>query len=679
MKLFQKLVFFSFVLIISTFVTSQKIQVDYPLETLLDKSAKHVGVQYPHSFGFDGKNIKIAVIDTGVDYTHPDLMGFGPDGKVVGGFDFIENDNTPLDTNGHGTEVAGIISANGKIKGIAPEAKIFAYRVSDTGDSVSSDLIVKAIQRAVEDDVDIINLSLGVNRTNDKIEDAINYAIKRGIVVVAAAGNSGPDLRTIGSPGKDPHAITVGATYNNITASLVATLDIDGKRFQVLPMVGTRQLEEPTVADITFGKYGRVTDLIGVDAKDKILLVERGSDIKDELVYFSEKEKNSANSGAKAIIVYNNEPGIFLGDLMNKQEDPSYTPRIPTVSMSKEDGLALKAMLENRTVGSINTFYHPDFVSFFSSRGPVSPFYIKPDLVAPGVFVNTTSIQGRYNLTSGTSFAAPHVSGAIAILLQKNPDLTPQEIKSIISSTTDPVSDTFGTPFPQEISGVGRLNVTKAFDANLIIEPTYAIFDLSSFTKSKTMKFDLNTIDGTKPNLTVDVDFDHSVLEFEHWIEDSSLFVKASVIEQKVGQYEGNIMIADENTTYHIPVLVRIANGSVEVTENNGKLSFKINSEKEWSYAKISVYDQDSRLVDSVSLTPTKNESVLIRNPDTYWIQADLRADADTINLYNTITVSSVSESFVFDIGLPYQQLYIIIGIALIVSIVWYIVRKKQN
>ncbi len=677
MKLFQKLVFFSFVLIISTFVISQKIQVDYPLETLLDKSAKHVGVQYPHSLGFDGKNIKIAVIDTGVDYTHPDLMGFGPDGKVVGGFDFIENDNTPLDINGHGTEVAGIISANGKIKGMAPEAKIFAYRVSDTGDSVSSDLIVKAIQRAVEDDVDIINLSLGVNRTNDKIEDAINYAIKRGIVVVAAAGNSGPDLRTIGSPGKDPYAITVGATYNNITASLVATLDIDGKRFQVLPMVGTQQLEEPIVADITFGKYGRVTDLTGVDAEDKILLIERGSDVKDELVYFSEKEKNSANSGARAIIVYNNELGIFLGDLMNKQEGPNYTPRIPAVSMSKEDGLVLKTMLENKTVGSINTFYHPDFVSFFSSRGPVSPFYIKPDIVAPGVFVNTTSIQGGYNLTSGTSFAAPHVSGAIAILLQKNPELTPQEIKSIITSTADPVSDTFGTPFPQEISGVGRLNVTKAFGANLIIEPTYAIFDLSSFTKSKTMKFDLNTIDETKPNLTVDVDFDHSTLEFEHWIDGSSLFVKANVIEQKVGQYEGNIIIADEKTTYHIPVLVRIANGSVEVIENNGNLDFKINSEKEWSYAKISVYSHDSRLVDSVSLTPTKNESILIHNPDTYWIQADLRTDTGTVNLYNTIAVSSVSQNFVFDIGLPYQQLYIIIGIALIVSVVWYIVRRK--
>ena len=66
-------------------------------------------------------------------------------------------------------------------------------------------------------------------------------------------------------------------------------------------------------------------------------------------------------------------------------------------------------------------FYHPDFVAHFSSRGPVSPFYIKPDLVAPGAFVNTTLTDGKYNFTSGTSFAAPHVSGASALLLEKKP------------------------------------------------------------------------------------------------------------------------------------------------------------------------------------------------------------------------------------------------------------------
>ncbi len=137
----------------------------------------------------------------------------------------------------------------------------------------------------------MINISLGVNRTNERIDEAINYAVKNGIVVVTAAGNSGPDLRTIGSPGKDPNTITVGATYNNITSSLVATLQVDGKRVQVLPMAGIKPTSEPVVAEIVFGKYGRAEDLVGIDAKDKILLVERGSDKKGELVYFSDKEK----------------------------------------------------------------------------------------------------------------------------------------------------------------------------------------------------------------------------------------------------------------------------------------------------------------------------------------------------------------------------------------------------
>lgn len=661
---------------VGTLLFSIKIQTDPTLEILLDKSAKYVGVQHPHNLGFYGNGVKVAVIDTGVDYNHPDISGFGSNGKVIGGYDFVENDETPQDTNGHGTEVAGIIAANGNLKGIAPEAKILAYRVSDTGDSVSSDLIVKAIQKAVEDKADIINLSLGVNRTNDKIEDAINYAVGKGIVVVAAAGNSGPDFRTIGSPGKDPNAITVGATYNNITASLVATLDIDGKRFQVIPMVGTQPLAEPIVGQIVFGKYGRTSDLEGIDTRGKILLIERGSDTKDELVYFSVKEKNSADAGAKAIIVYNNEPGIFLGDLNNKLEGPDYKPRIPAVSMAKEDGMELRTMLENKTVGTLNTFYHPDFVSFFSSRGPVSPFYIKPDLVAPGVFVNTTSIHSGYNLTSGTSFAAPHVSGAAAILLEKNPDLSPQQVKSIISTTADPVSDTFGTLFPQEISGIGRLNITKAFDANLIINPDYTIFDLSPFAKSQTVQVNLDTIDHTKPDPKIEIKFDHSVAKFDHWIEGSTLFVKADLVEQKAGRYQGSIIISDK-VVHHVPILLRVADGAIKVLEDEGKLEFKIDSKQNWSYAKISVYNENSRLVDSVSTIPTKDGIITVRDPGKYWIQAELKSGQNTTTIYNTIMITNTNHGFVFDIGVPYQPLVILGGIGVIIGIVGLVIRRK--
>lgn len=675
---FQKIIFCLFVITIVGFLASQRVQQDQVLETLLDKSAKYVGVDYPHSLGYTGDGIKVAVIDTGVDYTHPDLLGFGPEGKVIGGYDFVENDDTPQDTNGHGTEVAGIIAANGNLKGIAPDAKILAYRVSDTGNAVSSDLIVSAIERAVKDGANIINISLGVNRTNNKIDDAINFAVKNGVVVVAAAGNSGPDPSTIGSPGKDPNAITVGATYNNITASLVATLTVDHKRVEVLPMVGSKPLSNPITAEIVYGGYGRQNDLQNIDAKDKILLIERGSDKEGELVYFSEKEKNSANAGASAILVYNNEPGIFLGDLNNKLEGPSYEPTIPALSMSREDGIALKSMLENKTTGTVDTFYHPDFVSFFSSRGPVSPFYLKPDLVAPGVFVNTTSIHGNYNLTSGTSFAAPHVSGAAAILLQKDPNLSPQEVGSILSTTADPISDTFGTQFPQEVSGVGRLNVTKAFEANLIVLPPYAVFDLSQNDTSQEKIFKIGSINGEKPDINVNFEAKGSPVGFEYEQEDSKLKVKATLKEQKTGQYEATMNISDNTSVYHIPVLLRVTNASININENNGRLDFEINTDEPWTYAKTTIFDTNYRLVGSTAMTPSSKEPLFIHRAGTYWVQVDLKAGGSTSSLYDSVVVNSTSNSVfnIQDLGLPTQALLVIVVIAAVVAVAGIIIRR---
>jgi minor extracellular serine protease Vpr len=675
----QKIVFCVFVVLIGIVLSSQKIQPDITLETLLDKSSKYVGADYPHNLGFNGNGIKVAVIDTGVDYNHPDLFGLGPSGKVVGGYDFIENDDSPMDTDGHGTEVAGIIAADGSLKGIAPAAKILAYRVSDTGEGVSSDLIIKAIQRAVADGANVINISLGVNRTNEKIDEAINYAVKKGIVVVTAAGNGGPDLKTIGSPGKDPNTITVGATYNNITSSLVATLQIDGKRMQVLPMSGIRPTSEPVVSEIIFGKYGRAEDLVGVDARDKILLVERGSDRKDELVYFSDKEKNAADAGAKAIIVYNNEQGIFLGELTHKLTSPDYKPTIPAVSMSREDGLFLKDVIQNRTVGTLNTFYHPDFVSFFSSRGPVSPFYIKPNLVAPGVFVNATSINGKYNLTSGTSFAAPHVSGTAAILLQKNPKLAPHEINSIISTTADPISDTYGTPFPFEVSGVGRLNVTKAFNANLIIMPYYVIFDLSPHVKTQTSLLQLKTINQVPPKITVVFKSSDDAINFDYSLDGNSLYITSNLVKEIPKEYQGMITIDDGATKYHVPILVRVSTSSVDAINDDGKLDFRVYANDTWSYAKISVYDEDSDIISTASITPAKSDSVLIHEAGQYWIEANIKDVNNTTNVYNRIFVESPAKNQIDfgAVGIPQRQLLIISGIIGIIAIVGIVIKKK--
>ena len=229
--------------------------------------------------------------------------------------------------------------------------------------------------------------------------------------------------------------------------------------------------------------------------EDSILLVERGSDIENEIVYFSDKEKNASDVGAKAIIVYNNEPGIFFGELIHEYVSEGYSPTIPALSLSREDGLVIKEILQSNTKGTLDVFYHPDFVAYFSSRGPVSPFYIKPDLVAPGAFINTTDIDGNYKISSGTSFAAPHVAGAAALILQKNPQLSPQELKSILMTTSKIVYDQFNDKFPIEVSGNGRIDVSKAINAELIIMPPNLIFDFSSTNEIQTKYLQIKGVD----------------------------------------------------------------------------------------------------------------------------------------------------------------------------------------
>ena len=117
----------------------------------------------------------------------------------------------------------------------------------------------------MRDEADIINISLGVNRTNSKIDNAVNHALDNGIFVVTAAGNDGPKLETIGSPGRNFESVTVGATYNNMTSSLIATLEIDEKQYTVIPMVGSSKTDKPITGKIIFGGHGKINDLKDVN------------------------------------------------------------------------------------------------------------------------------------------------------------------------------------------------------------------------------------------------------------------------------------------------------------------------------------------------------------------------------------------------------------------------------
>ncbi|WP_240620094.1 S8 family peptidase, partial [Peribacillus acanthi] len=163
-----------------------------------------------------GKGVKVGVIDTGIDYMHPDLQR-----SYKGGRDLVDGDSDPMETKNagdlstmHGTHVAGIIAANGKLMGVAPQAEIYAYRALGPGGFGNTEQVIAAIDYAIQDKVDVLNLSLGnsVNGPDLPITVALNNAVEHGIIAVTSNGNSGPNVWTVGSPGTADKAISVGAS-----------------------------------------------------------------------------------------------------------------------------------------------------------------------------------------------------------------------------------------------------------------------------------------------------------------------------------------------------------------------------------------------------------------------------------------------------------------------------------
>jgi subtilisin family serine protease len=170
-----------------------------------------------------GKGIRVGIIDTGIDYRHEAFGGgSGGNNTVCGGYDFVNNDADPMDDNGHGTHVAGIIAGNSHtITGMAIGASLYSYKALDASGGGYMSTVIAAIERAIQDSVKVINLSLGTSAgdPDDLLSRAVDRAAEKGIVVVAAAGNAG-EFGTIGSPGAARSALTVGAVdAHNIIAS----------------------------------------------------------------------------------------------------------------------------------------------------------------------------------------------------------------------------------------------------------------------------------------------------------------------------------------------------------------------------------------------------------------------------------------------------------------------------
>ncbi|NEU30406.1 S8 family serine peptidase [bacterium LRH843] len=413
-----------------------------------------------------GNGVKVGVIDTGIDYRHPDLIR-----NYKGGYDVVDYDHDPMETVAsqgpptlHGTHVAGIIAANGKVKGVAPEAELYAYRALGPGGQGTTEQVIEAIEKAVEDGVDVINLSLGntVNGPDWPTSIALDKVVEKGIVAVTSNGNSGPKMWTVGSPGTSTKAISVGASAPPIkTPYITIAGDRESREITLFSLGGTMPWALKRDFALVDVGYGLKEDWEGIKADGRIALIKRG------LIPFFEKARLAEKAGAKAVIIYNNLPGDFVGASEEKI-------KLPVVTISKENGDWLKENL-NDAKGEmhIRTIYRKeeDYIAPFSSRGPVTQSWeVKPDLVAPGVAIDSTVPEGYLGL-NGTSMSAPHVAGAAALLIQAHPDWTPEQIKAALMNTAKKLVTEKNEPYLPYEQGAGRVQIDKALEATTLVYP----------------------------------------------------------------------------------------------------------------------------------------------------------------------------------------------------------------
>lgn len=449
--------------------TNNKVELVSPVNTYKVEQAENIsiiGADEARGF-FDknnnrltGKGIKIGIIDTGIDYNHPDLHK-----PYKGGRDLVDGDRDPMETNTeegvgtiHGTHVAGIIAANGSIQGVAPGAEIYAYRALGPGGTGTTEQVLAAIEEAVKDKMDIINLSLGneVNGPDLPISMAIDKAVDKGIVAVTSSGNSGPNKWTVGSPGTAAKGISVGASTPTIK---IPYLHIQGikEKIKIEPMTGAEEWKLDRSYQLHDGGLGDKESLKG--AKGKIALIQRGE------ITFLEKAQNALEAGAVAVIIYNNTKGQFFGNL----EGPV---KIPVASISKKKGKEIKRLISaNPPFVRTTIREEKDLLASFSSRGPVTASWeIKPDVVAPGVAINST-IPGGYMALQGTSMAAPHVAGACALIKQAHPDWGPKKIKAALMNTAIPIINEKGQHYRTFEQGAGRIQIEDAIKTESIVMP----------------------------------------------------------------------------------------------------------------------------------------------------------------------------------------------------------------
>ncbi|MEM3550057.1 MAG: S8 family serine peptidase [Candidatus Bathyarchaeia archaeon] len=190
----------------------------YIIQETLPWGVERIDAEIVHGYN-KGAGIKVAILDTGIDYTHPDLND-----NYKGGYDFVNNDADPKDDHGHGTHCAGIVAAEDNeigVIGVAPEAHLYAVKVLNSAGSGYLSNVISGIQWCVNNNIQVVSMSLGTSTYSQSLKDACDNAYKKGLVLVAAAGNNGdgnPNTNEYSYPAAYDSVIAVGATASNDVA-----------------------------------------------------------------------------------------------------------------------------------------------------------------------------------------------------------------------------------------------------------------------------------------------------------------------------------------------------------------------------------------------------------------------------------------------------------------------------
>lgn len=494
-------------------------------ELHLSETVPYIGAAAAQGAGVDGSGVKVAVLDSGIDYTHRNLGGPGtpeayqaayadpasPDGlfpttKVAGGYDFVGEvwpngplgfagplapDPDPIDFEGHGTHVADIIggkSQDGTHVGVAPGVSLYAFKVcSAVSSSCSGIAILQGLDASLDpngdddlgDAMDVVNLSLGSSygQQADDSAYAVQVLTEYGVAVVASAGNSGDKPYVTGSPAVAPGAISVAQTTTPGAKAFVITATGTAVPSGSAQIVNTASLDwapvnVPVSGPVVLGGLACGDYPVGTDFTGQVVLIDRGT------CAVSVKVDRAAKLGAVGVIIANSVAGDPPSFSFGGSSDGNPFLPVPTLVITQDDGNLLKSWLSGGLTASFGpgsfTSLAGSIVST-SSRGPSFDLQtIKPDIGAPGASVSAeVGTATGETAFGGTSGAAPMVAGSAALVLQKYPALLPHEVKARLMNSAftgvqnNPVTEP-GVLAPITRIGAGEVRVLPALDLKAI-------------------------------------------------------------------------------------------------------------------------------------------------------------------------------------------------------------------